>query len=692
MKWFRALSCAFTICLPATSISAPQLNWGEMLTQAQSSEMQQNLEIDLRTRWERTLVANVKEANDVPLDPELIWNWPARRFNVSQDTTPFFLENNERMIARMTVLSERLVSDFSISAMMARLDAVHISYRYDGGAWKTLSAGDRLPMDRWPLVDRQPSFNIPLPPGQLDLVMQFAHRGMMDVPVLLQNNRAFLDARTRNIWAIGISMGVNLVMALMGVLLALNFKKSGFLAVSAMSTSMAFVLLFSSGIGGMLFFTGSAVFNDQSKFISNTVWGSFLPLVFTLALGLHAYSKRGLVLSVLLSIVCVLVAVGVSNYDFRNLAPYVIAVILLFVLVFVSATLAWAWIKNYARNVILTFGLSLYASGLFLLFAGYMGMLSADTTGVIASAMTTVSALALMRGLFVQHRMGRQVIARANTSPLRDVLTGLLNRDGMQSHVYKMRERLLEQQTCAVFIYISVLDTQAAMEEHGEQGFEMGMVQMAASLSTSVSGTDGVARISGHAFGISVLMPPDPALAIRTAQKILSRLMVLASHGALMAGSARIALAWMPLNSFRVDMLERRCLATLELLEENKRIGWVGGVDSHKDASQLLRDSSLALSTPSDMNVQQAAAEIDSRSGQPSNLYERIHRIEREMLQDVDTQFLVEEADRLSRELNAAQAASSNSDPSTKHQRREAGDTLAGDYQPTQQNFKSVVG
>lgn len=692
MKWFRVLSCVFAIWLPTTSFSAPQLNWGELLTQAQSNETQQNLEIDLRLLWERTLVANVKEANEVPLNPELIWNWPAKRFNVSKDTAPFFLDNNERMIARMTVLSERLTSDLSISAMMARLDAIHISYRYDGGAWKTLSAGDRLAMDRWPLIDRQPSFNVPLPPGKLDLVMQFAHRGIMDVPVLLQNNRAFLDARTRNIWVIGMSMGVNLFMALMGVLLALNFQKSGFLAVFAMSTSMTLVLLFSSGIGGMLFFTSSAVFNDQSKFFSNTIWGAFLPLVFALALGMHAYSKRGLVLSVLLTVVCVFAAVGASNYDFRNLAPYVIGVVLLFVLVFVSVALAWAWIKNYARNVILTFGLSLYASGSFLLLGGYLGIFSSDTIAVIASALTTVAALALMRGLFVQHRMGRQVIARANTSPLRDVLTGLLNREGMQSHVYKMRERLLEQQTCAVFIYISVLETQAAMEEHGEQGFEMGMVQMAASLSTSVSGTDGVARISGHAFGISVLMPPDPALAIRMAQKILSRLMVLASHGALMAGTARIALAWMPLNGFRVDMLERRCLSTLELLEENKRIGWVGGVDSHKDASQLLRDSTLALNTPSDINVQQAAESIDSRSGQPSNLYERIHRIEREMLHDVDTQFLVEEADRLSRELNAAQAATSNADPSTKHQHREAGDTLTGDYQPTQQNFKSVVG
>ena len=364
----------------------------------------------------------------------------------------------------------------------------------------------------------------------------------------------------------------------------------------------------------------------------------------------------------------------------RDVSPVGIAIVLTTIVIFVAALLAWAWLKNYSRNLSLTIGLLLYACGILFLFSAYIGQISSDTSGLIASVTTTLASLAMMRGLFVQYRMGRQVIARANTSPHRDVLTGLLNREGMQAHLYKVRERVQAQETCAIFIYISVLDTKAAMDEHGEQGFEMGMVQMAASLSTSVTGADGVARISGHAFGITILMPPEPAMAIRMAQKILSRLMVLASHGAAMASTARITLAWMPLNGFRVDTLERRCIEALNVLEAGKRIGWVGGVDSHKDASQLLRDSSLALSTPNTLGKPVATYE-SSQNGVASNLYDRIHRIEREMLHGVDTQFLVEEADRLSQALNSA----------LPEQDDKARDTdTPPSYQPTQQTIRST--
>jgi hypothetical protein len=186
-----------------------------------------------------------------------------------------------------------------------------------------------------------------------------------------------------------------------------------------------------------------------------------------------------------------------------------------------------------------------------------------------------------------------------------------------------------------------------------------------------------VGRISGHAFGISVMMPPDPALAIRVAQKILSRLMLLASHGVPMANTARMALAWIPLNGFRVDTLERRCQSALHALEAGKRIGWVGGVESHKDASQLLRDATLAYSKPNDQLVQDST-EVLEPDASSANLYERIHRIEREMLHGVDTRFLVEEADRMSRVLNEVHS-SQNSKPASPDSQQ-----TQQDYPPTE--------
>jgi GGDEF domain-containing protein len=656
--------------------AAPQVNWGEMLAQGQGK----NLTLDLRERWEVTLVGSVKEANDVPLDPAQVWAWPAERFSSKGASQPISVRTGERQVARITVFSERLASDFSLTMGMPRLDAVHVSYRLDGGAWTTLSAGDTLAMKRWPLADRQPSFHLPLPPGQMDMVLQFAHIGILDAPVLLQNNRAFLDSRTISIWVAGMLAGINLVMALMGILLALNFQKFGFISVAVMSTMVALVLIFGSGLGGMVVGTGRDDFNDKVKFIINTGWGTLLPWVAAMATGIRVHSRLWGWGAVLMALGGFGLAVFWSSYALRDTALPGIVVLLTSVLLYVVAMLSWAWYKNYSRNLSLLVGLLCYTSALFFLLAAYTGALDTDTGGIFSALVSMLASLILMRGMFMQHRMGRQVLARTKISPLRDVLTGLLNRDGMQAHVYKARDRMLHDQTCAVFIYIPVQDALSAMDEHGEQGFEMGMVQIAASLSTSVSNADGVGRISRHAFGISVMMPPDPALATRLAQKILSRLMALASHGAPLAGTARMVMAWMPLNGFRIDGLERRCLRTLETLERGKRIGWVGGAQSHSEAAQMLRDANADYSDATELPAADGLS--PSRTGVSSNLYERIHRIEREMLHGVDTRFLVEEADRMSRALN--EVSSSQGQATTQALSSGGADEQSTGYAPTE--------
>jgi GGDEF domain-containing protein len=637
----------------STAQAAPQVDWGDMLQRLQGQPAGAKLEIDLRERWERTLVGSVEEPNEQPIDPALIWAWPTERFSSKPDLQPFKLHSGERMVARWTVFNEKLASDFLLTVKMPRIDVVHVSYRHDFGGWTTLTAGDRIPINNWSLADRQPSFNLPLPPGQMDVVVQFAHRGVVDAPMYLQNHRAFLQARMANVLPVGIFVGINLVMALMGVLLAMNFQKTGFLSVAVMSFVVSMVLLFGSGLGGLLVGTQSPQFNDEAKMLINMSWPVLLPCIAAMALSIHLYSRGWWWSMVALSCIAAVVSMVWIDYSLRDQAPLVAGTILVCSLSFVLLMIGWAWFRGYSQNTSVALGLLMYTCALVMLFTAYMGLWSVERSSWAMATMCMLGSFLLMRGLFFQHRMGRQVLARANTSPLRDVLTGLLNRDGMQAHLYRARERMREEQICALFIYMPVLDANTALEELGEQGFESGMVQMAASLTTSVSATDGVARISRHAFGISVLMQPDSATATRLAQKILTRVMALAASGTPLCATARLGMAWLPLNSFRIDGLEQRCLEALETLETGKRIAWVGGAQSYKEAEQMMR----AMSTnPSDPPVVPAANAYASTTGAESNLYDRIHRIEREML-GVDTRFLEEEADRMSRALNEARDA-----------------------------------
>jgi GGDEF domain-containing protein len=607
-----------------------------MLQRYQAQHMSARLEIDLRQRWERAVIGRVEEANETPVDPSLIWAWPSERFSTDPDLQPFTLHRGERMVARWTVFNEKLASDFLVTVKMPRVDVVHISYRHDFGAWTTLTAGDRIAMNAWPLADRQPSFDVPLPAGQMDIVMQIAHRGVVDAPVMLQTHAAFLEARTLSVLPTGILVGINLVMALMGILLAMNFKKTGFLSVALMSSVVSLVLLFGSGLAGMFVDTRNQQFSDVVKILINTSWFVLLPFVAAMAISIRMYSRLWWSATWLLAGAATAAIWVWLDYDKRDDASLVVGTILVLSLLFVLAMISWAWFRHYSRNLGVCLGMLLYACASITVFAVYMGAWSVEAGSWGAAFISMLASLLLMRGLFMQHRMGRQVLARANLSPLRDVLTGLLNREGMQAHVYRARERMREEQICAIFIYMPVQDANTAIEELGEQGFESGMVQIAASLSTSVAATDGVGRISHHAFGVCVLMQPDSVVAIRFAQKILTRVMALAAAGTPLCASARLAMAWLPVNSFRIDSLEQRCLEALDTLESGKRIAWVGGAQSYKEADQLMR----ALSTnPSDPATSTAAHAPNSKiEAQPSTLYDRIHRIEREML-GVDTGF-----------------------------------------------------
>jgi GGDEF domain-containing protein len=375
-------------------------------------------------------------------------------------------------------------------------------------------------------------------------------------------------------------------------------------------------------------------------------------------MGMRQYAVRWWMTSLVIFVSGFLLTLFWMNYAYRDTAAWGIPVLLISILLFTILMVGWAWLRRISRQPEIIAGISAYILALLMPYAGFVGTISQSDANIWAALLSMLAAILLMRGLYLLYRMGRQVMARANISPQRDVLTGLLNRSGFERHLQRLRERIEKEQTCAAFIYLSVADVETATQIYGEEGFEMGMVQIAATLSSSVSGVDGLARVSHHAFGVTVMMPPDPALATRLAQKVLSRMMALATHGTPLAGSTRMAIAWLPLFGFKVESLERRSLRTLIAMDENKRIGWVGGQESHAEAAQMLKDARVAYSTPS------AHGEDEGDNGllpknleQVSNLSERIRRIEREMLQGVDTRFLMAEAERMSRAINQAHSS-----------------------------------
>jgi GGDEF domain-containing protein len=611
---------------------------------AQLSDINAHASVDLRQHWQAAVINVGGLPHTQPSDPQALWSLPDAHFKTNGVPERTRLTQSQRYVARMSMVSSGFGANINLSFLMPRLDAAHLAYRYNQEPWVVASAGDTIRMDEWAFRDRQPSFDIPLRPGNLNIVVEAAHLGMIDTPVMLQSANVYRDDRLFTGLSIGLLVGVNLVFALMGIGAALTFQRWGFLAVSVMTGLTAAVISTNSGMAGVYLFTDSAIFNDQAKFFTNTMWCILFPWVTATALSQKLHALVWWRVSQLYAVAGLAFTIWSMDYAMRSQIIGWIPAIAFVSVGIAGAILLHAVLRRQAHALATAPGVLLYALALLTHLASNRGYLLNDKALVYSAVATILAALLFLQVLVRQHRHGRLVMARAKTSPGRDVLTGLLSRKGFEQILARNMKRMKSERLYAAFFYIQVSDAQTLKERYGDEGFEVGMVQLAAALSSSISVADSVGRVAPNAFAVTVLMQRDANVASRLAQKILTRTMALASHGAPLAQTGRIAVAWLPVFGTQLPEIERRCLRVIHKMEQGKRIVWVGGANAQADLSQLPDGLSSATSTKPH-NGPEADEELPSLPGV-------INRLQEEML-GPDTQTLTAEADRLMRKLQA---------------------------------------
>jgi two-component system, sensor histidine kinase LadS len=599
--------------------------------------------LDLRRLWETALVDVPQQANTKAFDPQEVWQWPAQRFVVKPANHRMAMAAKQRFVTRFELVSSHGGEGAYLVFKMPRLDAVHVAYRYGNEPWTKESAGDTLPMVTWPFFDRQPTFNLPQRPGVLSVVIEIAHQGTVDTPVLLESSNAFrqdsIDAAIKS----GLLIGINLVLAAVGLMAALNFRRLSFLAISLMTLLMALVVFTNSGLAGVYVQSASSEFNDQSKFLANTLLCVAFPWIAAVALSQRFYARGWWYVAMVWAALGTLAGVWLMPYPLRPLTLTLVPVVLAGSLLIALAILANALLRAQTLALSAAPGIVLYAVSLLVPLAAYLGFMQNDTAVLAASISILVAALVFLNVMVRQHRQGRMVMARAKESVSRDVLTGLLNRRGFEHILAKSVSRLHAEKMYAAFFYVTVSDALTLQESFGDEGFEGGMVQMAAAISSSVSVVDCVGRVGPNAFAVTVLMPRDAKLANGLAQKMITRTMSLASHGSPMAQTARIAIAWLPVFGTLLPDIERRAQRTLSKMEQGKRIAWVGGEYAQMDLSQMPEGTSRPTTKPN--NGQTADDDLPSLPGM-------INRIEEEMLGS-DKDQVISEADRLMKMMKA---------------------------------------
>ncbi len=650
LHWVGAAALLALHC--AASAVPPQSNAIEL---GKLSESNAQISLDVRQYWQ----AGVIGVGDLPhtkvSSPEALWSIPDAEFKIEQEPASVQLVKGQRYVGRLNMTSTGFGANIYLNFLMPRLDAVHMAYRYDQEPWVQASAGDTLAMNTWSFRDRQPTFDIPLRTGNLNIVVEVAHLGVMDSAIVLQSASVFRDERLFWGLTVGLLVGINLLLALVGIASAFTFGRMGFLSITLMTTVAAGMVSTTSGMLGVYAFPDSVRFNDEAKFFASNLWCVVFPWVTALALSQRQYAVKWWRVTLAVVGTGIALTVACMGYGVRSAFIPWVPLVLLMCIAHALAILGHAFLRKQTQAFWIAPAVFLYVVSLLLPLASYLGHVSNDGAIVASALATLLAAMVLLRALVHQHRQGRMVMARASTSPSRDVLTGLLSRKGFEQTLARNVQRMNTERIYAAFYYVKVSDAQTLQARYGDEGFEVGMVQLAAALSSSISVVDTVGRVAPNAFAVTVLMPRDAKLANAMAQKILTRTMALASHGAPLAQTARIAIAWLPVFGTLLPDIERRALRALRKMDEGKRIAWVGG--AHAQDGVSIQTDGLTHPTTKPHNGQEADNALPSLPGM-------INRLEREMLGPDSTALRAQadgaDADKLMRMLLAGKQAQSD--------------------------------
>jgi GGDEF domain-containing protein len=399
------------------------------------------------------------------------------------------------------------------------------------------------------------------------------------------------------------------------------FKRFVFLAVGLYSMSVVLLTAGNGGMAGVYLGTTTTWFNDYVKYVTSMIFGAMVPWTISAVVAQKYYSKFVTRLANFW-LAGSLVAVTVMLFTVDRAIQWAITSPFLIASLIFGFGIALASVVRGQAHAYWSFAAAaLICVAIFLPIAAYWGYLDGQWSYSITMLAFSLSSALLLFTLLLQYRHGNWVIAHAVHSPSRDALTGLLNRTGFERKLVQTAADISAQESYALFMYVSVSDAAKLEEQFGGEGFESGMVQMAAALSSSISVVDTVARVGANAFAITVAMAHDAKTANSFAQKIITRTMAISSHSVPMAQTARVALAWIPVYGRTLPDLEKLCKQVLRDMGDGKRIGWVGGAMAHAKNPQVA-DASHTTKT-------------DSRPGNDA-VHSVINRVEREMEQERD--------------------------------------------------------
>lgn len=518
------------------------------------------------------MALDVLPAQDV-VHPDTLWARPLNPSNQAREAH-WEVQPGQRVVGRIVIQGNRELEQFVVLVPSARMDEVRVWFRYgDAGPWKGATAGDMVPLSRWPIVGPMPAFPVLLGERPAELIVTMVNDGGLGSPVLLLPDADYRKTHTHQAAVSGFVSGLGIMVWVLCLVSAFSLTRGSSLLLPVVAAWALVFVLCLNGSMAMWITPEWPLFNDASKHGSSVILSGLVLSMTAFALDARYFRRASFWVAIAAPLVAVVYAgvqVAWLPHDWRGMGALGWAV-------FTSVTglaLCAASALAGGRFVWLVAAANLcYALAVSSAVFDFEIVSELDLSDALTSVLVYASVLVFRYMLFMRERYGRDVLGRAAVGANRDPLTALLSYSGFHLAYDEamLRQGSQGQRTWAMLFLLPGLERTSV--EHGFVLTERALVRFAAALQSVLGDNWSIGRLSKTRFAAVSNRSTDAQAVKADATKVL-------------ASSARLSDELGPAGDFDLRIVFTRCqsessglkglLLRLEeparALEGNKRI------------------------------------------------------------------------------------------------------------------------
>ncbi len=490
-----------------------------------------------------TIIQFVKADNDLPLrplwqwqysktpniDPQGVWDAPNSAFKTGDSTVQMQLSKEQAYVARFHM--QEMQSDFSfyITIPVPQIDTVQLWWRpSDGSApWRSLQAGDMVPMDNWPFVGPYPAFELPGRHQGLDVVMRFQNTVPLFVRVYSQSNKLFHSERSLYSNGTGGSLGLIGAMTLI-CFLTLRLGRIEFFWLTMACLNAFLMYVARSGVGFISFWPGFSEFNNVGLYFFATLSAAGMTIVISylmptfkgarLTRGFYlGWASLGLLLAFLFWLVLSL-PTTVTIFRVYSLSTMLLCFVGPLVLAFGRGDRVSTWVSIALLGLMACTAAQVYSM--------YLST-PIDAWGVVSAVGWMFAAMGLFAAAFGRYQYGHTALGdQINLKDELDHLTGLLNAKGFEQSMSLTvlaagQKRDLAPVITLMMCRLPSIERQE-FDSYGKTVSNQAEVRLASAIKHALPETSVVARVQRGCLVIFITERVTPKIVEAAATKIIS--------------------------------------------------------------------------------------------------------------------------------------------------------------------------